>query len=51
MITSAEIRKNAPEYEAFILHPDTQEPMPVAEFCSNFVEGMGKEAGKYLPYS
>ena len=45
MLTSAEIRRNREDYAAFIVHPETQEAMPVDEFCNHFVDAMGKEAG------
>lgn len=44
MLTSAEIRRNREDYAAFIVHPETQEAMPVDEFCNQFVDAMGKEA-------
>jgi ubiquitin thioesterase protein OTUB1 len=30
------------------VHPDTQEPMDVDRFCSNYVDPLGKEAGKFI---
>ena len=45
MLTSAELRMNQDEYSAFVVHPETQESMPVPEFCNLFVDGMGREAG------
>lgn len=47
ILTSAELQRNADEYAAFVVHPETQESMPVVDFCHQFVEGMGKEAGEY----
>jgi len=44
ILTSAELQKNADEYAGFVVHPETQESMPVVDFCHMFVEGMGKEA-------
>ncbi|KAG8805527.1 hypothetical protein FRC17_005468, partial [Serendipita sp. 399] len=44
LLTSAELRKNQDEYAAFVVHPETQESMPITDFCNYFVEGMGKEA-------
>jgi ubiquitin thioesterase protein OTUB1 len=45
MITSAQIRGNPDEYEAFLTHPDTGETIDVTEFCETVVEVLGKEAG------
>jgi ubiquitin thioesterase protein OTUB1 len=47
MLTSAELRMNQDEYSAFVVHPETQESMPVPEFCNLFVDGMGREAGMF----
>lgn len=36
-----------------MVHPETQQEMPVVDFCHLFVEGMGKEAGQFhhpLPF-
>jgi len=44
MITSAQIRGNRDEYEAFLTHPDTGETIDVTEFCETVVEVLGKEA-------
>jgi ubiquitin thioesterase protein OTUB1 len=46
MITSAQIRSNAGEYEGFLTHPDTGETIGVKEFCETVVEVLGKEAGE-----
>jgi ubiquitin thioesterase protein OTUB1 len=48
MVTSAQIRSKPEEYESFLMHPDTGEPMGVKEFCETFVEVLGKEAGEFL---
>jgi ubiquitin thioesterase protein OTUB1 len=45
-LTSAELQKNPDAYAGFIVHPETQQEMPVVDFCHMFVEGMGKEAGQ-----
>lgn len=51
LLASAEIRK-APDdvYAPFLTNPDTLEPMPVSDFCSTFVEAIGKEAGESIPF-
>jgi len=49
MITSAQIRSNPDEYEAFLTHPDTDETIGVTEFCESVVEVLGKEAGWLFP--
>ena len=52
-MTSAELQQHADEYAAFVVHPETQQEMPVVDFCHLFVEGMGKEAGQFhhpLPF-
>ncbi|KAF9445974.1 cysteine proteinase [Macrolepiota fuliginosa MF-IS2] len=43
LITAAQIQANVDEYEFFLFHPDTREPMSVPDFC-NRVMGLGKEA-------
>lgn len=43
-LTSAEIRVHREKYEAFLIHPETHEPMGVEAFCANIVEPLGKEA-------
>ena len=43
---SAQIRLNREDFEAFVVHPDTKEPMDVDSFCANVVQAMGKEAGE-----
>ncbi|PPQ73204.1 hypothetical protein CVT24_010023 [Panaeolus cyanescens] len=43
-VTSAHIRMNPDQYEGFVVHPDTREPMDVDSYCANFVQAMGKEA-------
>ncbi|PPQ83043.1 hypothetical protein CVT26_012174 [Gymnopilus dilepis] len=45
-LTSAQIRLNREDFEAFVVHPDTKEPMDVDSFCANVVQAMGKEAGE-----
>jgi len=44
MITSAQIRRNPDDYQAFLTHPDTGETIGVTEFCESVVEVLGKEA-------
>ncbi|KAF9054078.1 peptidase C65 Otubain-domain-containing protein [Panaeolus papilionaceus] len=43
-VTSAHIRMNPDQFEGFVEHPDTREPMDVESYCANFVQAMGKEA-------
>lgn len=45
---SAQIRLHSSDYEGFIVHPETQEPMDVNSFCANYVEPLSKEAGKVI---
>lgn len=45
LLASAELRANPDQYAAFIVHPETQESMPIKDFCEHFVDGLGKEAG------
>jgi ubiquitin thioesterase protein OTUB1 len=33
-------------YEPFLFHPESGEPMTAQAFCENFVEAVGKEAGQ-----
>jgi hypothetical protein len=47
LLTSAEIRVHPDNYAGFLFHPETMEPMDVGDFCSAFVESIGKEAGVY----
>jgi len=44
LLTSAEIRVNQDNYAGFLFHPETMSPMDVGDFCSAFVESIGKEA-------
>ncbi|KAG8908836.1 hypothetical protein FRB99_003074 [Tulasnella sp. 403] len=44
LVTSAQMRVDPSAFEAFLLHPDTYEPVSVKEFCERFVEATGKEA-------
>lgn len=44
-IQASQIQANVDEYEYFLFHPDTREPMSVPDFC-NRVMGLGKEAGQ-----
>jgi len=50
LLTSAEIRVNPDNYAGFLFHPETMEPMDVGDFCSAFVESIGKEAGACMRY-
>jgi ubiquitin thioesterase protein OTUB1 len=45
LLTSAEIRSDPDEFSPFLFHPELAEPMETREFCENFVEAVGKEAG------
>lgn len=45
MLTSAEIKSEASQYSPFLFNPETTEPMEPENFCNNFVEAIGKEAG------
>ncbi|KAF9472031.1 cysteine proteinase [Pholiota conissans] len=44
LLTSAQIRLKRDNYEGFLVHPDTKEPMDVDSFTANIVQAMGKEA-------
>lgn len=46
LLTSATARMDEDNYAPFLIHPETGEPIPLREFCENFVEACGKEAGK-----
>ena len=46
LLTSAEIKTN-PDYAAFLFHPETGDQMDPENFCNNFVEAVGKEAGEH----
>ncbi|KAF8875730.1 peptidase C65 Otubain-domain-containing protein [Gymnopilus junonius] len=43
-LTSAQIRLNREDFEGFVVHPDTKDPMDLDSFCANVVQAMGKEA-------
>ena len=45
LLTSAQIRTDPESYDAFLFDPELGEQMGPREFCENFVEAMGKEAG------
>jgi ubiquitin thioesterase protein OTUB1 len=42
---ASQIQAHVDEFEFFLFHPDTREPMSVPDFC-NRVMGLGKEAGE-----
>ncbi|KAF8591761.1 cysteine proteinase [Ramaria rubella] len=44
LLTSAQIRTDPENYEPFLFHQDTLEPLPVREFCESSVEAVGREA-------
>jgi len=44
LLTSARIRSEPENYEPFLFHPESGEPMATQTFCENFVEAVGKEA-------
>jgi hypothetical protein len=44
LLASAELRSHEEEYAAFVMHPETQNSMPIKEFCEHFVDGLGREA-------
>ena len=46
LLTSATIRMDEDSYAPFLIHPEIGEPIPPREFCENFVEACGKEAGE-----
>jgi ubiquitin thioesterase protein OTUB1 len=48
LLTSAQIRSDPGYFAPFLFHPDLGEPMGTREFCENFVEAVGKEAGQYF---
>ncbi|KAJ3572782.1 hypothetical protein NP233_g2852 [Leucocoprinus birnbaumii] len=43
LVTASQIQAHVDEFEFFLFHPDTKEPMSVPDFC-NRVMGLGKEA-------
>jgi ubiquitin thioesterase protein OTUB1 len=45
MLTSATIRLDPENYEPFLTHPELGIPMNATDFCNNFVDCTGKEAG------
>lgn len=45
LLTSAQIRADPDSYSSFLVHPELGEPMEIRDFCENFVESVGKEAG------
>lgn len=47
LLTSAQIRADPESYASFLFHPEIGEPMEIRDFCENFVEAVGKEAGAY----
>jgi hypothetical protein len=51
LLTSAEIRVHPDSYTGFLFHPETMEPMDAGDFCTAFVESMGKEAGASIVYA
>lgn len=55
LLTSAQIRADPDEYAPFLFHPELGIQMEPQEFCENFVESVGKEAGQCyhspMPYS
>jgi len=44
LLASAQIQADAENYEPFLLHPELGEPLKAKDFCSQFVEAIGKEA-------
>lgn len=48
LLTSAQIRSDPENFAPFLFHPELGEPMDTREFCENFVEAVGKEAGVFL---
>ena len=46
LLTSAQIRADPDDFAPFIFHPELGIPMEPREFCENFVESVGKEAGQ-----
>jgi ubiquitin thioesterase protein OTUB1 len=44
LLASAQIQADAENYEPFLLHPELGEPLNAKDFCSQFVEAIGKEA-------
>lgn len=44
LLTSAYIRANEPHFAPFLMHPETFQPIDVAQFCLSEVEPTGKEA-------
>jgi len=44
LLASAQIQADAENYEPFLLHPELGEPLGAKDFCSQFVEAIGKEA-------
>ena len=48
LLTSAQMRSEPEKYADVLFHPELDEPMELREFCENFVEAVGKEAGEHL---
>jgi ubiquitin thioesterase protein OTUB1 len=46
LLTSAQIRADPDDFAPFLFHPELGVQMEPQEFCENFVESVGKEAGK-----
>jgi ubiquitin thioesterase protein OTUB1 len=46
LLTSAQIRADPDEFAPFLFHPELGIQMEPREFCENFVESVGKEAGQ-----
>ena len=45
LLTSAQIRADPDAFAPFLFHPELGIQMEPREFCENFVESVGKEAG------
>lgn len=45
LLTSATIRTDEDNYAPFLFHPEIGDQLAPREFCENFVEACGKEAG------
>ena len=50
LLTSAQIRADPEAFAPFLFHPELGNQMEPREFCENFVESVGKEAGQFLFY-
>ena len=46
LLASAQIRADPSTYEPFLVHPEANVQMETHDFCIQFVEAVGREAGE-----